>query len=134
MHHDVVRQQKTITPITAAICLVSGLGFFAGIFIKDLIDVIGFFWLCFSFSMLLLTCIPWMLFFTERKKKKSKTVEDVLVFSQSSSKKSIIHSMRPESFAESILCDTEDEEEQEDESTLDISVKSINSKPVMVAP
>ncbi|KAI8366127.1 major facilitator superfamily domain-containing protein [Blakeslea trispora] len=133
MRQDIIREQRTSTPIAATVCFTSGIGFFTGIFIKNLTDVIGFFWLCFSLGMLLLTCIPWMLLFAEPKEK-AKSMEDIIVFSQSSSKKSIIHSIRPESFAESILSDTEDEEAQEDESTADNFIKSLNSKPVMVAP
>lgn len=131
-HYEKTKQQqqqyqKQQMPATfATIYLMSGVGLFLGFFLSKLNDIIGFFWLCFIFSMLLLTCVPLMAYFPKEKLKNNSQMG----FSQSTSKKSIVHNTRPESFAESILSD--------DETTLGSSKSDCNvtleSKSIIVIP
>lgn len=120
-------QQQQMPATFATIYLISGVGLFLGFFLSKLNDIISFFWLCFIFSMLLLTCVPLMAYFPKDKLKNNSQTE----FGQSASKKSIINNTRPESFAESILSD--------DETTLGSSSKSncditLESKSIIVIP
>lgn len=122
-------QQQHMPAIFATMYLMSGVGLFLGFFLSKLNDIIGFFWLCFVLSMLLVTCLPLMAYFPKGKlfpKNSSQTG-----FSASTSKKSIVNNTRPESFAESILSD--------DETTLGSSSKSdcnvtLESKSIIVIP
>lgn len=122
-------QQQHMPATFAAICLMSGIGLFLGFFLSKLDDIIGFFWLCFVLSMLLVTCLPLMAYFPKGKLfQKSGSQAG---FSASTSKKSIVNNTRPESFAESILSD--------DETTLGSSSKSdcnvtLESKSIIVIP
>ena len=120
-------QQQQMPAAFATIYLISGIGLFLGFFLSKLNDTIGFFWLYFIFSMLLLTCVPLMAYFSKDKLKNNSQTG----FSQSTSKKSIINNTRPASFAESILSD--------DETTLGSSLKSdcgitLESKSIIVIP
>ncbi|KAL9537625.1 hypothetical protein MBANPS3_011609 [Mucor bainieri] len=121
-------QQQHMPAIFATMYLMSGVGLFLGFFLSKLNDIIGFFWLCFVLSMLLVTCLPLMAYFPKGKLFKGGSQ---IGFSASTSKKSIVNNTRPESFAESILSD--------DETTLGSSSKSdcnvtLESKSIIVIP
>jgi MFS family permease len=88
------------TLIFGIISSTAGTGYFVGLFLSKLNGKIGFFWLCFIFSMLLLTCVPLMVFYS-----RNKTNRGNIGLSKSTSKKSIVNNTRPASFAESILSD-----------------------------
>ncbi|CEP14268.1 hypothetical protein [Parasitella parasitica] len=120
-------QQKHMPATFAIVYLMSGVGLFSGFFLSKLNDIIGFFWLCFIFSMLLLTCVPLMAYFGKGKLKNNSQTD----LSASTSKKSIVNNTRPESFAESILSD--------DETTIGSSSRSdcnvnLESKSIIVIP
>lgn len=122
-------QQQHMPAIFATVYLMSGVGLFLGFFLSKLSDSIGFFWLCFLFSMLLVTCVPLMAYFPRGKLLRNSSSQTG--FSASTSKKSIVNNTRPESFAESILSD--------DETTLGSSSKSdcnvtLESKSIIVIP
>ncbi|KAL7308366.1 hypothetical protein PS15m_011581 [Mucor circinelloides] len=122
-------QQQYMPAIFATVYLMSGVGLFLGFFLSKLSDIIGFFWLCFLFSMLLVTCVPLMAYFPRGKLLRNSSSQTG--FSASTSKKSIVNNTRPESFAESILSD--------DETTLGSSSKSdcnvtLESKSIIVIP
>lgn len=91
------KQLASVTILFAVIGSTCGIGYFTGLFLSKLYVLIGFFWLCFTFAMLLVTCIPLMAYYSENKKNKPSA--------QSLGKKSIVNNTRPESFAESILSD-----------------------------
>lgn len=78
----------------------ASIGYFVGLLLSRLNYEIGFFWLCFIFSMLLATCAPFMLYYFRCKSKNSN-----LGSSPKTGKKSIVNNMRPASFAESIMSD-----------------------------
>lgn len=122
-------QQQHMPAIFATIYLMSGVGLFLGYFLSKLNDIIGFFWLCFVFSMLLVTCVPFMAYFPKGKLFRNSGSQTG--FNASTSKKSIVNNTRPESFAESILSD--------DETTLGSSLKldcnvTLESKSIIVIP
>ncbi|KAI8639248.1 major facilitator superfamily domain-containing protein [Parasitella parasitica] len=120
-------QQQYMPATFAAIYLMSAVGLFSGFFLSKLNDIIGFFWLCFIFSMLLFTCVPFLAYFGKGKLKDNSQTG----LSASASKKSIVNNTRPESFAESILSD--------DETTIGSSSRSdcninLESKSIIVIP
>lgn len=120
--HDRTNQQQEqyllqhLTASFALICVISSSGFFVGFFVSNLRHWIGFFWLCFCNSILLSTCIPSTIYLSKSASNNDKRLNT----SPNTGKKSIINSIRPASFAESVLSD--------DETTLRSPVESVRDR------
>lgn len=125
--HDLTKRQEQIllkersTCLFAVILSLFGIGFGLCVFISVLSQSVVFLWHCFSFALMLTSCIPLIVYFWKPQSEKSRNHNAL-----ANKRNVILHNIRPYSFDEHVIVD--------DESTLGSSSDSecnvtLESKP-----
>ncbi|KAI8968325.1 major facilitator superfamily domain-containing protein [Mycotypha africana] len=98
---------QLIVGVFGAIIVAANVGLFVGSFVSELMDRLQGFWLCFSFAMLLATCVPAMICFI-----KSDVGHSRMELEEGKKHTSkIVNNIRPMSFDESVVSDEDDDQD-----------------------